>query len=577
MIRFGRSSVSSTGYDGFHDISILGGTLDGNAEKTSILRFAHASRITLQGIHFTNVTKAHHMEFAASKQVTIDGCTFDGFAPQNATGSTNYEAVQIDILQEDHFPNYGVYDGTPTSDVTITDNTFCGVNRGVGCHSGEIGRYFTNIHISNNTFRDITGYAIIATNFKNATISDNVITNAGAGIFFRHITPDYGNYYPGDTSGVSADMNSSITGNRITLTDTGFTNTAYGISLYGERLTSDQKKSYSDSSTGETVTVTIPAGDYRVKGVTLSGNTITLQSAAYGIWLRGVCSGTVKKNTIQYTGTVPDGASDGIRVQNNSDTILETNCIKYASKNGIYLTCSTGCTLRSNEIKTVGKHGIYAEQSTVETIAKNQISNCNNHGILVNKDSTVKTITKNTLKTIKNHGIYANQKTNASSITKNKITDAKGNGIYINTTKPKITVSGNALTSCHTIGIDLGKGVKGTVAANSFSKTKAQLRVQSLSSAKINTQNFKIEKASTSSGKVTLHFKKAGGAKLYTVYRSDSKNGTYQKIGTTKTTKFTDKKAKKGKTRFYKIAPTFQSGKLTAESALSAAKSVKVK
>ena len=240
LIRFGRSDEMTSGYDGFKNISIVGSassyaTLDGNAVSTSIVRFAHADNVKLQYIKFTNVTAAHHMEFAGSKDVVIDHCKFDGFKAKSSDDTTNYEAIQLDILNETHFGNYGNYDNTVCKDITISNNTFENVNRGVGSHSGEIGRYFTGVTISGNTFKNVTGYAIVTTNYIGAKITDNTIENCGAGIFFRHITPTK-HYFPGDVSNVTTDCASEITGNIISIKKTGFDNAPYGIKVFGKVL-----------------------------------------------------------------------------------------------------------------------------------------------------------------------------------------------------------------------------------------------------------------------------------------------------------------------------------------------------
>ena len=63
------------------------------------------------------------------------------------------EAVQLDILDKEHFPNYKdypkAYDGTMNTNINITGNTFNNVNRGVGSHSVFSGKYMSNINISN--------------------------------------------------------------------------------------------------------------------------------------------------------------------------------------------------------------------------------------------------------------------------------------------------------------------------------------------------------------------------------------------------------------------------------------------
>lgn len=61
-------------------------------------------------------------------------------------------------------------------------------------------------------------------------------------------------------------------------------------------------------------------------------------------------------------------------------------------------------------------------------------------------------------------------------------------------------------------------------------------------------------RVSKSGAKRTLTWSAVAGANKYIVYRSTSKNGTYEKLTTTSKTTFVDKKAKKKKKYFYKVA-----------------------
>lgn len=60
-------------------------------------------------------------------------------------------------------------------------------------------------------------------------------------------------------------------------------------------------------------------------------------------------------------------------------------------------------------------------------------------------------------------------------------------------------------------------------------------------------------KVKTKSGSRKLTWNKVEKAGKYVVYRSTSKNGEYEKIGTTKQLSYTDKKVQKGKTYYYKV------------------------
>ena len=65
------------------------------------------------------------------------------------------------------------------------------------------------------------------------------------------------------------------------------------------------------------------------------------------------------------------------------------------------------------------------------------------------------------------------------------------------------------------------------------------------------------------SGKSNIKVKwgKVDGSSEYTIYRSTKKNGSYKKIGTTKSTSFKDKSVKKGKTYYYKVVANHSNSK----------------
>ncbi len=82
--------------------------------------------------------------------------------------------------------------------------------------------------------------------------------------------------------------------------------------------------------------------------------------------------------------------------------------------------------------------------------------------------------------------------------------------------------------------------------------------------------------ALTSGGSPKLTWKAISGAEKYYVYRSGSKDGTYEKVKTTVTaTSFTDKDAAAGKTWYYKVKAIHEVS--AAASAYSTVKSIKAK
>ena len=78
MIRFGVSSDVVYGYDGYRNITIKNGTFDAqNIGGSSLVRFAHASNVEINGVIFKNTTDVQHLlTFAACENVRISSCQF---------------------------------------------------------------------------------------------------------------------------------------------------------------------------------------------------------------------------------------------------------------------------------------------------------------------------------------------------------------------------------------------------------------------------------------------------------------------------------------------------------------------
>lgn len=502
MIRFGRATEETFGYNGYENITIQGAadsyaTLDGGAVVHTILRFAHSRNINIRYITFTNVTRSHHLEFAGCDGVTVENCKFNGFNPVGKEDVYNHEAIQMDILTEGHFPNYLSYDGTVNKNITIRNSTFENVNRGVGVHSGVVGQYMDNILITGNTFKNVNGYAIVATNYVNSVISNNVMTDCGAGIFFRHITPGNVNYYAGSAKNVRTNMNCTISGNTISLKSTTFDNTRYGISVYGRVVSKAVKVNGG----------TIPAADYRVSGLTITGNTITTKTYANGIWLQGVLSTTVSDNSVTYTiskktsdscdgikledtngitlsgNTVTEKsrtriARTGLYLRNAANTTIVKNTVKNMYQDGIYLDNSDGCVIEGNTVDGVRKHGIYVDAGSGTSkvyisVTGNTVKNVGSRGINVN-DKSYANIVSNTITKTGEHGICIIKSAVAKNVKNNTVSNAGDVGIYVNNKSTATTVSGNTITSPKAQGIYFNSGASGsTVEKNTITKPKS--------------------------------------------------------------------------------------------------------
>jgi pectate lyase len=68
------------GYDGFRNITVRGGTLVGNDKnKSCLIRMAHATNVTFDGVTFSGGAGSHQMEVAAIDGLVIKNCTFQDF------------------------------------------------------------------------------------------------------------------------------------------------------------------------------------------------------------------------------------------------------------------------------------------------------------------------------------------------------------------------------------------------------------------------------------------------------------------------------------------------------------------
>ncbi len=455
----GKSDVNVTaanaGYNGYSNITIIGGIFISNKNNTaSMVKIAHARNVTITGLTLSGGGCSHQMEVCAIDGFTVNGCAFlDSQAVYD--GKNKQEALQLDIpCSEDVYLNT-YQDGTVMKNVTITNCTFRNVTRGIGTHTALLGAYHENIVISNNTFQNISEEAIVGLNYYNCSITGNVINNCGAGILFQYFkaTPDdsiYSSVPAGAyVSNVRNDANTVISGNNIVTTYSKNCDEIQGIKVYGSKLAKattgpDGKK--------------IPAGDYYISGVTVSGNTIT--TAGNGIHLSDAKNCSITDNTI---------------VGKNFSS-SDSNAKKY---DGIFFNeASTGIVIQNNSIKSMTRQGIFGMGgSSAASISGNKISSCTGYGIgLFNKCIMSGDISGNTITSAGGTGISVSTSSKVGNIASNTITKAGGTAIniYKNCTVSG-SISGNKIVDTaekyHGICISTSSTVNGKIEKNSITKS----------------------------------------------------------------------------------------------------------
>ena len=168
-------------YNGVENVSFIGEgnvVIDLNYVKDVIgIIMGHNQNVTIQGITFQNMQSGHFIEMDASKNITIDKCTF-----KNHKDSTNNnkEAINLDTPDkktEGFHAIWSSYDKTPNYNITIKNSTFKDLERAIGTHKYSGDKYHTKIEILNNEITNCDIDAIRVMNWKDITIQKNGFTN----------------------------------------------------------------------------------------------------------------------------------------------------------------------------------------------------------------------------------------------------------------------------------------------------------------------------------------------------------------------------------------------------------------
>ena len=497
IIRFGRGGDSHAGYSGYRNITVKNGTLDGGKKgNASLMRFAHAGNIQILSVKFRNTKNVQHLlTFAAAENVLIDGCSFSDMT-FTCVSSSNSEAVQIDILNPHHFTD-NVYDGTRTKNVTVSGCSFKNVDRGVGTHSAIVGYYFDNINITDNIFSGISGYAVNALNYRGSNICRNRIYQCGSGISCSHIpNTAFDNMYAPLSSQDKVDLNADvlISDNRITLTDTDYMHTVYGISIVGavaKNIKDRDNKVFSADLRISGVTVknnniissvrkkntcliditgAVGSSPDENSNLKITGNKIafTDQSVSkyrkYGLRLVECRNLRLYKNacfSYQYAGNFYDSALIADRCRN---VTVRSNAFSYTLSFGMKLSGCSSLTVQENSLKSCKNNAIYVvSDSSKINLLSNRIYDCSAYSVSV-RDSHAGYISQNRVSGGASHAIYLTGSGRCSAITDNTIRLPGGHGIYLNGNAYVKQINGNIIKlsspGCHAIGVNGSANVK---------------------------------------------------------------------------------------------------------------------
>lgn len=423
-------SAECSGYNGLKNITIKGGVWNSTSDNTAtIIRIAHATNVTLDGVTVSGGGCAHQIEVAAINGFYVKGCTFKDYgSAASADTSDKQEALQLDMpCATDVFKE--IYeDGTVMKNVEVTGCTFSNVPRGVGTHTMLNGAYHENIKINNNTFKNVAEEAIVGLNYYNCEIKGNTIDNCGAGILFQYFKGDTKSIYTTIFDGkkdykgeIRHDAQTVISGNTIKTKYSKTCDEIQGIKVYGVNLTKASKGADGKS---------IPAGDYYISGVTVTDNTIT--TAGFGMHMVDLRDSSITDNKIKgadfYTNDVNAGKYDGLFITSGSNNVkVENNDVSDMSRNGFFAQEGAYVsTLKNNTFENNGSTGIdfFNNSGCSGDITGNTISSSLSGGILISTGSTTGNITGNTLTDISGAaGITLYKNSKAGEISSNTIVD----------------------------------------------------------------------------------------------------------------------------------------------------------
>ena len=557
-------SAACSGYNGFKNITVQGGTWIGNDEnESSLIRIAHATNVNMENMILSHGGCAHQAELAAINGLLVKKCTFKDYGKtEGSLSDDKQEALQLDIPC-----SYKIYknvyeDGTTMKNVEISGCLFENVPRGVGSHSMLNGAYHENIKINNNTFVNLLDEAIVGLNYYNCEIRNNVIKNCGAGILFQYFKAKSSSVYTTVFDGekvykgnIRHDAKTVISGNNITTRYTATCEEIQGIKVYGRNLMSavqggDKKM--------------IPAGNYYISGVTVKENTIV--TAGHGVHLMGARDCSVTNNIIlgkNYSGQDKrKGKYDGVFVENECKNILISfNTIRNVARCGIFAQNNTILTkVDHNTVSGCGNRGIhlYNKSGVSGKISDNAISNCKDSGIMLNQQCSAGAIYNNRVESVSGSAargivlydrcqvkgdISANKITKCSdnaihistkctvkgSIHSNKIKTAGKHGIFVYSESGVSRIQNNVIESAKGYGIYMSTGAKGSIYSNTYKKgVKSKLYVIG-SSKELIPKTVSIKKViSPAKKKMKITWKKVSGISGYEVQyyaKSDFSSG----------------------------------------------------
>ena len=193
-----KADKNTKGYNGAHDIKIVGGTIEGmnsnGYSASDMLLLFHTDNVAIIGVTFLDNTGSHAIDLGGCRNTDILGCKFLG---NKSIGKDFRESIQIDYAYNGGIPYYA--EGSP-----CFDDTHCEGVRIIGCTFDKspsykpqyiaIGthaqtdseKYHKDIVIKGNVANGngvsasgSYGFFVRLVNMRNVTVADNIVSNYG--------------------------------------------------------------------------------------------------------------------------------------------------------------------------------------------------------------------------------------------------------------------------------------------------------------------------------------------------------------------------------------------------------------
>lgn len=512
------------GYGADRNIVIEGGTWDGNtAEYGSVysfsnIRIAHASNVAFRNVTVLNNKNGHHLEIGGVQGLTIDGCYFSGY-----TGSLLKEAIQLDVMNcSELFVDYAPFDDTACDNVIIQNCTFRNIPRAIGSHSAVVGRYYTNVTIRNNSFDNISNICMVLYNYRKCTITDNTITNSGAGITFNYMSDESFRHYfqpvvgnSAATADITSDADTVIENNSITTVQTTLQFQPFAIKLYGANVSAN--KDY-------------PAYNYTISNVRISGNTIKTANAA--VTMQNVYDSTLRDNDISVNGDTDCIESDLVTASYCYGVGFKNNTVSGSLKSALRASDVSELTVSGNTFSDNATCAAVIGSAEDSSVSKNTIKNSGLGGIKISDGSSKITCSGNVIKTFTDYGVQVSGAGSGTDI-KIKSNDFSGGSVGISCVKDgKVYLTGNSFEA---VSDKVNASSDGLV---TLAKPK----------------NFDAEEVTDN--KIKLTWDPISEADGISVYRRKAGMPEYELIASVDSgTIFQDERLVSGTNYFYKIVP----------------------